>query len=183
MKILTIQNQKMQNLQNSNNLPVAFGDLRGLVAGDSNILGKRTAALAFKLTEKDFPRNGHLSREVFARDGIDSDVLQIGVKGFEGISGTQHVVCVNHQDVLGPGLLSSTLVEALNPLNAILRRIQKGVKGIYMPGSLFEKRRMQGFLQGNGNFKFEETELDDPGKIQSVANLLLSILEKVKVPK
>lgn len=178
MKVISVNNQQSQNR------PVAFGDLVGLVAGDGTKLGKGTAALAFRLTEKDLPRNGHLSREVFRRERIDSDVLQVGVKEFDGIFGKNPPLFVNHKEVFGSEQLTQTQVKALKEIKAILRRITSGFKGIYVAGKKSERDQMHGFLQSNGNFNFQQGQLaDDMSQIQSVARLLFNILEKADALK
>lgn len=176
MKVISVNNQSQKR-------SITFGDLKSLVAGDGSKLGKRTAALAFRLEGRDSKRYGNLSKTLFPRTGFDSDVLQIGIKDFDGTPGSQHVIFVNHQAVLGPDRRSETFMQSLKPIKLLLSRVVAGTQELDRPIST-ERRKMLGFLQGEGIFTFAPGELaDEPSKIQSVAKLLLTILEKIDAPK
>lgn len=163
MKILSIQNhkmQKMQSLQNSNTRPVAFGGFRSVVvAGDSMDVG-RFMAVALRLTEKDLTDFQDVLKE-FRNPNLDADVLSIRAETHIG-DATEDVyqVLVNGHDFFntagvensdgelvldfGKFTRQSEFKEKLKELLAKLR----GAKNLDVPKGKAEKTKMIQALSG-----------------------------------
>lgn len=190
MKILSIQNQKMQKmqkLQNSNSRPVVFGGFKSVVvAGDSMDVG-RFMAVALKLTEKDLTDFQDVLKE-FPNPKLDADVLSISAESHIG-DATEDVYQVfvnghdffktietNHSDgelVLDFGKLTriSEFKEKLKQLLARLLRERK----LDLANTQAQKEQMLQALSGEQALRKDEI-ITNEGLRNSILERLYNVI-------
>lgn len=181
MKILSIQNQK---LQNSNNRPINFSGFKSVVvAGDSIDIG-RFMAVALKLTDEDLVGFRDMLKE-FRNPRLDADVLSIRAECYAG-DATEDVyhVFVNGHDFFDSnkelGLWmqgkSSNRAGFKEKLKELLARL-RGEKNLDVPKKKAEKEKMLQALSG-GQAQSQEEIITTKGLRNSILERLHTVISE-----
>lgn len=150
MKVISMNNQQSQNR------PVAFKNIEKIMVGTSNRKGN-IVSMVFQLTGTDFTKQQSLLR-TFRHSALPNDVLQIGVRGYDGQASTIPTISVNHQDVYGNGPTDKRFIDSISALRAVVSRIAKAQNPNL--AKLAERRQFRPLLSGEG-FAFEPAETPD----------------------
>lgn len=179
MKILQVQNQKMQN---SNNRPINFGGFRSFVSAADPKDTKRFMAIAVRLTEEDFKQFHGLLKE-FHNPKLDKDVLSIRAEVFAGDEHEDdYKVLINGHDLFDPhkdlmlmlkGKPSKT-ERFVNQLKTLLERIT-AEKKLDKPKKADEKKKMLQALSGENELKQDEI-VTRKDSMTNILDLLHSII-------
>lgn len=174
MKILSIQNQnlqKMQNLQNTNNRPISFGELRSFVTGFQRRPEAIVYGLVMKFTEGEKSKLASVLED-FRNDQIPKDVLQIAVKDSQGET---PVFCINRKVILN---LRAVRMEVLDELRKIVQRITRDTRP--QMAARMEKEQMKLLLSGETDCKFMDNEVSyETDQMSFVADNMREIFEKI----
>lgn len=166
MKILPIQNQKMQN---QNNRPVMFCGLKSVVAGRSMREDNQFIALALRLTKRDLSDFKPIL-EAFPNQKLENDVLHISVMGFDGNYDSPYDISINHIDTFGTDKLTTKFTIKIK---ALLDRIYRSKKiDTPVKGSDEADKMIKALM---GDFNLDEISIDKYG-IKSVAEDLEELM-------
>ncbi len=156
MKILSIQKQ---NLQNTNNRPIAFGGFKNVVvAGDSRDIG-RFVAVACRLTEEDLAGARELLKE-FRKPKLDADVLSIRADRFGGdLEEDMYNVFVNGHNFFGLQGIDDSSEELTLDLGKFIKHADFKAK----------LKQLLGKLRGESKLDMAKTKAEEAQMLQALS--------------
>lgn len=178
---------KILSMQNRNNRPVAFGDLRSVVAGETFRDGEHYIALALKATGDDleglrdvfdfFPsKNGEGVLNISATGHYYEAALDSFDKYRTFVNGKGFSWSDNVWEMLTHPEKQNELAVVKNKINSLLDKVFRLVKLDIPKKNSAERREMRKIIAPKGQLKDWELARDENG-VKNIISLLMPIID------